>query len=207
MPIKLMPLPYAEDALAPAISKDTLAVHHGKHHAAYVKKVNEAIDGTAHADQPLEAIVAGARDRDQGLFNNAAQAWNHGFYWMSLTPDGGAPDGALGDALARDFGSVEAAVARLVDRGTKHFASGWVWLAADGGKLSIEETHDGDTLGVGPTAQGDKTPLLVIDLWEHAYYLDRQNRRPEYLEAVTGELLNWRFAASQLAGERWTYPG
>lgn len=203
MPLKLMPLPYAEDALAPAISKDTLEVHHGKHHATYVEKVNEAITGTPNADKPLEAIVAAARGQDQSLFNNAAQAWNHGFYWNSLTPDAGEPEGELADALARDFGSVDEAVVQFVDRGTKHFASGWVWLAADGGKLSIEETHDGDTLGDG----SGKTPLLVIDLWEHAYYLDRKNERPRYLEAVTRNLLNWRFAASQLAGERWTYPG
>jgi superoxide dismutase, Fe-Mn family len=201
MPITLMPLPYAEDALAPEVSADTLQVHHGKHHKTYVDKVNAAIEGTAHSDKSLEDIVAAARAGDKGLFNNAAQAWNHGFYWNSLTPDTAAPTGELSDALARDFGSVAKAVEELVDRGTKHFASGWVWLAAEGGKLSVEETHDGDTL-----ADAAKTPLLVIDLWEHAYYLDRKNERPKYLAAVTEKLLNWEFAASQLAGNRWTYP-
>lgn len=200
MPITLMPLPYAEDALAPAISAATLNVHHGKHHAAYVKKVNELAG--ARADRPLEDIVAAARGSDRGLFNNAAQAWNHGFYWMSLTPGAATgPSGDLAAALVRDFGSAAAAVEQLVDRATKHFASGWVWLASDGHKLSIEETHDGDTL-----ADGAKTPLLTIDLWEHAYYLDRKNERPKYLAAVTEGLLNWEFAARQLAGERWTYP-
>ena len=125
MPITLMPLPYSYDALAPEISADTLQVHHGKHHKTYVDKVNAAIEGTAHADKSLEDIVAAARAGDKGLFNNAAQAWNHGFYWNSLTPNTAAPTGELADALARDFGSVAKAVEELVDRGTKHFASGW----------------------------------------------------------------------------------
>jgi Fe-Mn family superoxide dismutase len=205
MAIKLIDLPYAHDALAPAISADTLATHHGKHHKAYVDKTNEAVEGTPLDGQPLEQLVAAARrDRDAKLFNNAAQAWNHGFYWHSLTPSPQPCPTELGRAVEAAFGSQEALVKRLVERGVGHFASGWVWLAADrSGVLSIEETHDGDTL-----ADSDKRPLLTIDVWEHAYYLDYQNRRPEHLEAVTGRVLNWAFAAENLARqETWRYPG
>lgn len=204
MAIELMPLPYAEDALAPAISADTLAVHHGKHHKTYVDKVNKAVEGTAHADKSLEAIIAAARGADQKLFNNAAQSWNHGFYWMSMTPTSGKPEGELAAAIDRDFGSLDKLTAELATRGADHFASGWVWLAADGdGRLVIAETHDGDTL-----ADAGPVPLLTIDVWEHAYYLDRKNERPKYLEAVLGNLLNWEFAAANMAsGQRWTYPG
>ncbi len=202
MPISLLPLPYAETALAPAISADTLAVHHGKHHKAYVDKTNAAIKGTDLADKSLEAIVAAARSDDQKLFNNAAQAWNHGFYWHSLSPAKTRPTGELAAAIDRDFGSLEKLKAELAARGAEHFASGWVWLASDDGTLSIEETHDGDTL-----ADRGKLPLLTIDVWEHAYYLDRKNERPKYLKAVTGDLLDWDFAAENFArAARWTYP-
>lgn len=204
MSIALMPLPYDLDALAPAISADTLAVHHGKHHKAYVDKLNAAIADGPLADRPLEAIVAAARDKEPGLFNNAAQSWNHGFYWMSMSPKPTQPDAALTEALRRDFGSAEKVAAELASRGAGHFASGWVWLAADAnGRLSIEETHDADTLADNK----DKAPLLVIDVWEHAYYLDHKNVRPDYLAAVTGKLLNWEFASARYAGNRWTYPG
>lgn len=204
MSLALMPLPYDLDALAPAISADTLAVHHGKHHKAYVDKVNAAVAGGPLAERPLEAIIAAARDKDGGLFNNAAQSWNHGFYWMSMTPNACDPDNALAEVLRRDFGSIDKAVAELASRGAGHFASGWTWLAADrNGRLSIEETHDADTLADNE----DKAPLLVIDVWEHAYYLDYKNMRPDYLAAVTGALLNWDFASARYSGKRWTYPG
>ncbi len=204
MPLKLMPLPYAADALAPAISADTLQTHHGKHHKAYIDKTNQAAEKLGMADAGLEEIVAAAeRKGDTADFDNAAQAWNHGFYWHSLAPDGGKPNGELADAIDRDFGSLKALTDELQKRGEKHFASGWVWLAKSGGKLSVEETHDGDTLAIS-----DKKPLLTIDLWEHAYYLDHKNERPKYLEAVLGKLLNWEFAASNLAAsENWKYPG
>lgn len=202
MPITLIPLPYAEDALASAISAETLKLHHGKHHKAYVDKTNAAIKGTELADKPLEAIIAAARQDDQKLFGNAAQAWNHGFYWHSLAADATKPTGALAEAIERDFGSLAKLKAELGARGAAHFGSGWVWLASDDGTLSLEETHDGDTL-----ADRGKLPLLTIDVWEHAYYLDRKNERPKYLEAVTDDLLNWDFAAGNFASaERWTYP-
>lgn len=202
MPISLMPLPYAADALAPAISAATLEVHHGKHHKGYVDKTNAAIAGGPQADASLEAIVAAARGTDPGLFNNAAQTWNHGFYWASLAPAGGKPTGELARAIDSAFGSHGALVEQLATRGAGHFASGWVWLVSTAGKLSIAETHDADTL-----ADGAANPLLVIDLWEHAYYLDRQNLRPDYLKAVLDRLVNWDFAAANLErGTRWTYP-
>ena len=202
MPISLMPLPYGTDALAPAISADTLEVHHGKHHKAYVDKTNAAIAGGALDGSSLEVVVAAARGTDAKLFNNAAQSWNHGFYWASLSPQGAAPEGELLAAIERDFGSLDALVMQLSGRGADHFASGWVWLADEGGTLKVVETHDADTL-----ADGAANPLLVIDLWEHAYYLDHKNLRPEYLKAVLGEVLNWGFAAENLArGSRWTYP-
>ena len=204
MPLKLIPLPYADDALAPAISADTLQTHHGKHHKTYIDKTNAAAEALGVGDATLEEIIAAARDKgDKPAFNNAAQAWNHGFYWHSLTPTGGEPGDALASAIERDFGSIAKLGEELQARGEKHFASGWVWLAEAAGKLSVEETHDGETL-----ALGDKKPLLTIDLWEHAYYLDHKNERPNYLKAVIADLLDWEFAASNLAaGETWTYPG
>lgn len=204
MPLKLMPLPYAEDALAPAISAETLQTHHGKHHQAYIDKTNEAAEAMGMADATLEQIIAAAgKKAEKPAYNNAAQAWNHGFYWHSLAPAGGKPQGALGEAIDRDFGSLDKLGKELATRGEKHFASGWVWLAQAGDRLSIEETHDGDTL-----ARGDRKPLLTIDLWEHAYYLDHKNERPKYLGAVIGGLLNWEFAQRNFAAaETWKYPG
>jgi Fe-Mn family superoxide dismutase len=204
MPIRLIDLPYGEDALAPVISAETLAIHHGKHHKAYVDKTNEAVAGTPLANARLEDIVAAARaDGNAKLFNNAAQTWNHGFYWNSLAPSSGPCPADLAGQIEKAFGSQEELVKQLVQRGINHFASGWVWLASDdAGNLSIEETHDGDTL-----ADSVKRPLLTIDVWEHAYYVDYRNRRPDHLEAVTGKVLNWGFAADNL--ERlgaWRYP-
>lgn len=202
MAFELLPLPYDSEALAPAISAETLGFHHGKHHKAYIDKTNAAIEGTDLADAELEAVIAKARGAKQGLFNNAAQSWNHGFYWHSLTPDSTEPSGDLAVKIDEAFGSAEELKKQLAERGTNHFASGWVWLAEKGGKLSIEETHDGDTL-----ADGDFNPLLTIDVWEHAYYLDYQNKRPDYLKAVLDQILNWDFAAENLArGKAWKYP-
>lgn len=202
MAFELMPLPYADDALAPAVSAETLSFHHGKHHQAYIDKTNSAIEGTDHADKSLEEIIAAARGSNQGLFNNSAQSWNHGFYWHSLAAEGGNPSDELNSLIDDSFGSIAELKQALKDRGAGHFASGWVWLAEKDGKLSIEETHDGDTL-----ADSDFNPLLTIDVWEHAYYLDHQNKRPAYLDAVVDGKLNWSFASENLArGTTWTYP-
>jgi Fe-Mn family superoxide dismutase len=196
-------LPYASDALAPAVSAETLSFHHGKHHQAYIDKTNKAIEGTELDGKSLEDVVAAAREGDKGLFNNAAQSWNHGFYWHSMAPDGGSPSDELASMIKDAFGSTDDLKAKLAERGAGHFASGWVWLAEKGGKLSLEETHDGDTL-----ADSDFNPLLTIDVWEHAYYLDHQNKRPDYLDKVINEKLNWRFASENLArGDTWKYPG
>ncbi|MDC8754927.1 superoxide dismutase [Erythrobacter sp. sf7] len=201
MAFQLSPLPYAADALAPAISAETLSFHHGKHHQTYVDKMNAAIEGTAHADASLEAIIAASRGTNQGLFNNSAQTWNHAFYWHSMAPSSTAPSADLAAKIDEAFGSLDALKQQLKDRGAGHFASGWVWLAEKGGKLSIEETHDADTL-----ADSGFNPLLVLDVWEHAYYLDHQNKRPSYLDAVVEGKLNLAFASENLArGTVWTY--
>lgn len=202
MAFQLIDLPYSDTALDPAVSAETLSYHHGKHHQAYIDKTNSAIDGTDHAGKPLEDIIAAARGSDQGLFNNSAQSWNHGFYWHSMTGEDTSPSEELSAMINDAFGSVDELKSQLKDRGAGHFASGWVWLAENGGTLSIEETHDGDTL-----ADSDFNPLLTVDVWEHAYYLDHQNARPKYLEAVVDGKLNWRFASDNLArGTTWTYP-
>jgi Fe-Mn family superoxide dismutase len=201
MAFSLSPLPYPDTALAPAISAETLSFHYGKHHQAYLDKMNAAIEGTAHADKSLEEIVAASRGSDKGLFNNSAQTWNHAFYWNSMAPETTAASDDLTAKINDAFGSVDDLKQKLKDRGAGHFASGWVWLAEKGGKLSIEETHDADTL-----ADSDFNPLMVLDVWEHAYYLDHQNKRPAYLDAVVETKLNWAFASENLArGSVWTY--
>ena len=202
MAFKLIDLPYDDTALSPAVSAETLSYHHGKHHQAYIDKTNKAIEGTDHEDKSLEEIVAAARGSDQGLFNNSAQSWNHGFYWHSMTGEETTPSDELKSMIDDAFGSVDDLKKQLKERGAGHFASGWVWLAEKDGKLSIEETHDGDTL-----VDKGFNPLLTVDVWEHAYYLDHQNARPEYLDAVVGDKLNWRFASDNLnRGTPWTYP-
>lgn len=203
MAFDLIPLPFASDALEPAISAETLSYHHGKHHKAYLDKTNAAIAGTEMANDDLETVVAKSRAGNQGLFNNAAQSWNHGFYWHSLSPEAQEPGAELAERIAADFGSLGELKTQLADRGAGHFSNGWVWLAARDGTLTIAETHDGDTL-----ADQEALPLLVIDLWEHAYYLDHQNLRPSYLKEVIDNRLNWAFAAENLArGTTWKYPG
>ncbi|MDE2411020.1 MAG: superoxide dismutase [Sphingomonadales bacterium] len=202
MTITLTPLPYAEAALEPAISAATLAVHHGKHHKAYVDKTNALVAGTGLADAPLEAIVLDAVARKDGkLFNQSAQAWNHGFYWHSLTPERSQPGSELAAAITGSFGSLDDMLTKLVDEGLGHFGSGWAWLMAEGNALSIITTHDAGC----PLGQAAR-PLLVVDVWEHAYYLDRKNDRGAYLKAALG-LLNWRFADENFArSTAWTYP-
>jgi Fe-Mn family superoxide dismutase len=196
MPLSLAALPYAEDALAPHVSARTLQFHHGKHHKAFVDKTNAAIAGTALADKALPEIIAAAHAAgDKALFNNAAQAWNHGFLWHSMTPGGGgAPAGALGAAIDRDFGSFAAFSAAFTNAATGHFGSGWTWLVLSGGRLAITTTHDADT----PQVHG-QTPLLTLDVWEHAYYLDYQTARPGYIAAFLAALVNWDFAAANFA--------
>ncbi|EGD57201.1 superoxide dismutase [Novosphingobium nitrogenifigens DSM 19370] len=203
MAIILSPLPYEDTALAPAISATTVQTHHGKHHRTYVDRTNTAIEGTELADKSLEDIVAAAiATGNKGLFNNSAQTWNHGFYWYSLSASATAPEGELAAAIDASFGSLDALKAELVAQGTGHFASGWVWLVAKDGKLSVEQTHDAASY-----AELSGNPLLVIDLWEHAYYLDHKNVRPDYLKQIVEGHINWAFAGENFArGTLWSYP-
>jgi Fe-Mn family superoxide dismutase len=203
MAIILMPLPFAEDALEPYISAETLKTHHGAHHKGYVDKVNKAIEGTALAAADLETIVTAARDQNNAsLFNAAGQAWNHGFYWNSLTPADSAPDAGLADAIRRDFGSAKALGDALIEEGSGHFASGWTWLVIRDGKLKVISTHD-----AGTALTEAAIPLLTIDVWEHAYYLDVKSKRPDYLKAVVENCLNWNFASANYDRSAvWTYP-
>ncbi|HEY4265831.1 MAG TPA: superoxide dismutase [Micropepsaceae bacterium] len=191
-PFTLAPLPYDEGALAPTISAKTMSFHYGKHHKAYVDKLNGLVAGTKYAAMKLEEIVKATSgdSSQQEIFNNAGQAWNHAFFWNCLSPQGGRPAGGLMRAVERDFGSYEAFQEEFAKKGVSQFGSGWVWLVADGDKLSIQKTPDAKS----PMAEG-KRCLLTIDVWEHAYYLDYQNKRPDFLKAVVETLLNWDFAA------------
>ena len=194
--ITLPGLPYVKDALAPAISATTLEFHYGKHHRAYVDNLNKLIAGTELADADLETIVrkvAGDPAR-AGIFNNAAQVWNHSFYWKCLKPGGGgAPSGAVAAKIDAAWGGYEKFAEELKNAGVTQFGSGWAWLVVEGGRLKITKTANADT----PVAHGIR-PLLTIDVWEHAYYLDYQNRRPDYLSAVIAHLINWDFVNANL---------
>jgi Fe-Mn family superoxide dismutase len=183
-------LPYALDALAPHISRETMEVHHGKHHQAYIDNLNKLIKGTEFADLPLEAIVKQAPPGD--TFNNAAQAWNHAFFWQSMKPaGGGSPTGALAAAVSRSWGSVDDFYKLFHALAIGNFGSGWTWLVKKpDGSLGMTNTTGAQT----PLSGGDK-PLLTIDVWEHAYYIDYRNQRPKFVEAFLGHLANWEFAA------------
>lgn len=189
-------LPYAEDALNPVISANTISFHYGKHHKAYFDNLNKLIAGTELAALPLEKIIAetsGKADK-AAIFNNAAQAWNHTFYWNSLRPNGGGEAPAsLKQKIEVSFGSIDACKKELFTAATTQFGSGWAWLALDNDKLKVVKTGNADV----PLTKGMK-PLLTIDVWEHAYYLDYQNRRADYVNAVLDKLINWSFAADNL---------
>ena len=192
----LPPLPYAENALDPVISANTIGFHYGKHHKGYVDTLNKLIAGTEFANLSLEKLIAetaGKADR-VAIFNNAAQTWNHTFYWRSLRPKGGGePPAALKQRIDASFGNLDACKKELATAATTQFGSGWAWLVLEAGKLKVVKTGNADA----PLAKG-MTPLLTIDVWEHAYYLDYQNRRADYVNAVIGKLVNWGFAADNL---------
>ena len=188
-------LPYSHDALAPHISAETLSFHHGTHHAGYTKKLNAAIEGTDYANLSLVDLINKAKaDGKQGVFNNAAQHFNHSFYWKSLSPNGGGkPSGALAAAIDKSFGSFDAFQDAFTKAAGGHFGSGWAWLVKNSdGSLAVVGTHDADT----PVAHG-QTPLLTCDVWEHAYYIDYRNARPDYIGAWW-KLVNWDFASKNL---------
>jgi Fe-Mn family superoxide dismutase len=193
MAITLPALPYADDALDPHITAHTISFHYGKHHAAYVNNLNGLIDGTDLADASLEEIIDAADPG--GLYNNAAQVWNHTFYWESMSPNGGgAPSGDLAAAIDSSFGSYDAFREQFTADAVGNFGSGWTWLVKEGDGVAIVKTDDADT----PIKHG-QTPLLTIDVWEHAYYLDYQNARPAYVAAFLDHLVNWDFAAANFA--------
>ena len=194
---QLPELPYSLDALEPHISRNTLEFHYGKHHAAYVTNLNNLVAGTDLEDQSLEAtILAVAGDAGKaGIFNNAAQVWNHSFYWQGIKPNGGGkPSGALAARIDADFGSFDAFKEQFKAAGATQFGSGWAWLVLDNGVLKITKTANADL----PLAHGQKA-LLTMDVWEHAYYLDYQNRRPDYMTTFLDKLVNWDFVAANLA--------
>ena len=195
--IELPPLPFAQDALAPVISAETLSFHYGKHHKAYVDNLNKLVAGTDLSETPLETLikaVAGKPDK-AGVFNNAAQVWNHTFFWNSLKPGGGgAPTGAVAKGIDASFGSYDNFKKEFANAAMTQFGSGWAWLVADKGQLKLVKTPNAET----PLTTG-QTALLTIDVWEHAYYLDYQNRRADFVAAVIDKLFNWEFANANLA--------
>ncbi len=197
MAFELPNLPYEQNALEPHISANTLSFHHGKHHAGYVNNLNNLIKDTDLADKSLEEIIkATAGDAGKaGIFNNAAQVWNHTFYWHSMKPNGGGtPTGALAAKIEEDFGSFDAFKEQFKTAGTTQFGSGWAWLVLENGKLKVTKTLNAEN----PLHQG-QIPLLTMDVWEHAYYLDYQNRRPDYAQTFLDRLVNWDFAAENYA--------
>jgi Fe-Mn family superoxide dismutase len=203
-------LPYAYEALEPTMSAKTLHFHHDKHHAAYVKNLNDILEKAGKAPGSLEEVIREAAKSGEGkLFNNAAQAWNHAFFWRSMTPSKGKPDADLQAAIQAAFGDVAKLGETFVTDGLGHFGSGWAWLVADSsGKLSVRTTHDAKDMAT----EAGVTPLMVCDVWEHAYYLDYQNDRKTFLTAWFDTLANWEFASAQFAaakgkGQAWRYPG
>ena len=193
--INLPPLPYAYDALAPHISENTLRFHHDKHHAKYVEVANGMIKGTPMEKEDLVMIIRKAYGTNQGLFNNAAQSWNHAFYWNCMKPNGGGkPTGKLAELIDKSFGSFDKFRAEFVNAGLTAFGSGWAWLVWTPTGLKVTKTIGADC----PLTEKDAVPLLTMDVWEHAYYLDYQNLRPTYVDTFLDKLINWDFVASQL---------
>ena len=192
MAFSLPPLPYDKAALAPYLSAETLDFHYGKHHAAYVTNLNKLLEGKPEANKPLEEIILTS---DGGVFNNAAQVWNHTFYWHGLKPGGGGePKGALLAAIEREFGSVATLREQLSSAAATQFGSGWAWLVVDKSKLAVTKTSNADL-----PMKHSQTALFTIDVWEHAYYIDYRNQRPKYVEAVLNHLVNWDVVAENFA--------
>lgn len=196
-PHALPPLPYPENALAPVISANTIGFHYGKHHKTYVDNLNKLVEGTDYACMFLEDVIMDtfSRPETKAVFNNAAQIWNHSFYWQCLSPKGGGePPAALKTLIEDSFGSVDACKKELAAKTVSQFGSGWGWLVLDKGKLSVMSTGNAEV----PMTSGLK-PVLVIDVWEHAYYLDYQNRRPDYVNTVIDRLIDWEFVLQNVS--------
>jgi len=197
MPFTLPDLPYAKDAFGETLSAETFDYHHGKHHAAYVKQTNDQLaDAGLESAGLSEVIVRAKAAGNKKLFNAAAQIWNHSFYWQCLSPEGQTPTGRLKELIERDFGSQQELTARLKAESAGHFASGWGWLVLKGDKLEVISLHDADT----PVAHEGVKPLLTLDVWEHAYYIDYRNARPDYLDALLNKAINWEFVGQNLDG-------
>ena len=198
MPFTLPDLPFAKDALAPHMSAETLDFHHGKHHQAYVDKTNDLAAKAGLNGKSLVELIKAAKEKgDTKLFNNAAQHWNHSFFWHCLAPaTGQQPSGELASMIERDFGSAEAMLEKLGSESAEHFSNGWGWLVLDNGKLKVTSLHDADT----PLVHG-LTPLFTLDVWEHAYYIDYRNERPRFATAVLQNIVNWEFVAQNLDGK------
>ena len=195
-PFEQPPLPYAEDALAPQISARTVGLHYGKHHKGYFDKLNELAPGTPYADMELEEVVkAAAKDGQDKIFNQAAQAWNHVFYWDQFDGGPAAPEGAFAEAVVRDFGDEKGLFDAFGKEGGNVFGTGWVWLVSDGGKLVVKPYED-----AGNPLPDGLPPLVGIDVWEHAYYLDYENRKAEHIAAVLAERVNWKTAGERMNG-------
>ena len=205
---KLPELPYAYEDLEPTISAETMVLHHDKHHAKYVESINSLCEKEGLKPESLEALIRQARQSGKAkLFDNAAQAWNHAFFWSCMTPEHAAPDQDLRRRIDQAFGGLAQLRARFIEEGAGHFGSGWVWLLAAGEKLEVRSTHDGANL----IGEDGVTPLITCDLWEHAYYLDYRNDRKGFLESWFDALPDWDFASHQLKaalgqGEPWRYP-
>ena len=199
MSFTLPKLPFARDALAPHMSPETLDFHHGKHHKAYVDKVNELVGQTSLADGALTEVIRHAKEKgDKQLFNNAAQHWNHSFFWQCLAaPEKQKPEGKLATMIDDEYGGTAKLLEKLAEEAVAHFASGWAWLVLAGGKLKITSLHDADT----PVVHDGMKPLLTLDVWEHAYYIDYRNERPKFAETVLANIVNWEFVARNLDGE------
>ena len=197
MAFQLPELPYPKDSLGEVMSAETFDYHHGKHHKAYIDKTNGMLAEKGLEGASLIEVIQAAKERgDKGLFNNSAQIWNHSFFWQCLAPEGStSPSGRLKDMIDSDFGDHATLVDRLATESTNHFASGWGWLVLNNGKLEVTSLHDADT----PVVHG-MTPLLTLDVWEHAYYIDYRNERPRYLKTVLEKVVNWDFVAQNLDG-------
>lgn len=198
MPFTLPDLPFAKDALGDFMSAETFDYHHGKHHKAYIDKANGMLAEKGLEGASLVEVIEKAKETgDKGLFNNSAQIWNHSFFWQCLAPAGStSPSGKLKEMIESDFGGHEALLEKLATESTNHFGSGWGWLILNNGKLEITSLHDADT----PVVHGMK-PLLTLDVWEHAYYIDYRNARPNYLKSVLENVINWDFVGQNLDGE------
>ena len=198
MSFTLPDLPFARDALGAFMSAETLDFHHGKHHQAYVDKTNELAEEVGLEGRGLVELIRAAKEKGaKGLFNNAAQFWNHNFFWQCLAPpEGQRPTGKLAALIEDGFGTTDDLLAKLKDEAVGHFGSGWAWLLLDGGALKVTSLHDADT----PVVHEGMTPLLTLDVWEHAYYIDYRNERPRFAESVLGNIVNWEFVGRNLDG-------